>query len=104
MDYRPDAVDVTQLEITEGPARLALNGRFEHPANDFTSGNVQFKVDSSRIDLTRISNVQKLRQGLGGTVEIAASGAGALRATEPKLQLSNLNADLQATALVVDRR
>ena len=92
VSYTPQSIDLAQLEITSGPSRIALNARYDHPAGDMQRGSAQFNIESSRIDLMRIRNVQRLRPGLGGTLEINANGEGTVRAGSPRLLLSRLNA------------
>ena len=103
LTYLQNALELKQLEVTEGPARMTASGRFDHPANDFESGNVQFAIESSRIDLGRIRNAQKIRPGLGGTLQINAKGSGALRAKDPKIEIRMLDADVQAAGLTVQK-
>ncbi|MCU1325719.1 MAG: hypothetical protein JWN34_1089, partial [Bryobacterales bacterium] len=103
VDIAANAVDLKQLEITQGQAKIALTGRFDHPVNDFKTGNVRFNVESTVIDLARIRNAQKLRPGLGGRFHIAANGAGTVVNAEPKLVLRSLNADVAATGLTVQK-
>lgn len=104
VNYLAKSVEVSRFELLEGAARLDLSGRFDHPVNDFKSGSLQFKVDSTRIDLAKLRNVQKLRPGLGGSLQIAGDGTGTLRAGNSIPQFSTLNANVGATGLVVQGR
>ncbi len=97
--YLAQSVDVTQFQITAGPSHIDLNARYDHPAGNFQTGHLQFRVNSSRIDLARIKNLQERRAGLGGSLSIAANGATDLRAGEPRLMIRDLNADVKATNL-----
>jgi translocation and assembly module TamB len=56
-------------------------------------------VNSNRIELSRIKNVQKIRPGLGGVAQIAASGAAAVRQGSPNLLFRDLNADIGVTGV-----
>ncbi len=97
--YLDKSIDVPQLEIVAGPSRIDLTAKYDHPAGNLQAGDLQFKVNSSRIDLTRIRNVSKLRPGLGGTLQIAANGAATIRDTDPQILFRDLNADVKATGL-----
>ncbi len=99
--YQPTILQVGQAEIAAGPARIDLTGRFDHPQGRFEEGTVQFNVNSSNVNLARIQNVQSRRPGLGGTLDIKANGAVDLRASEPKVQLKDLNANLGARSVTV---
>jgi translocation and assembly module TamB len=90
--YRADSVNVPQFEIVAGSAHINLTARYNHPAGDLQRGSAQFSINSSPIDLTRIRNVQKVRPGMGGTVEISANGDAAVRPGTPRILLSSLNA------------
>src|SRR5262249_50028932 len=57
--YLAQSVDVPQFEVVSGSSRLDLTARYDHPANNLQAGDLQFKINSSRIDLARIRNIQK---------------------------------------------
>jgi translocation and assembly module TamB len=101
VNYLEKSVEVSRLEILQGSARLNLSGRFDHASNDLKSGNLQFKVDSTTIELSRLRNVQKLRPGIGGSVHVAVEGAATLRPETPNLRVTSLNADIGARNLVL---
>ena len=96
-------------KLSKAHRRSILTGRFDHPASNFDSGNVQFHVTSTPIDFTKIRNVQKLRPGLGGVLKLAANGAATLKAPpknakpgsfDPqRLLFSDLNADVSANGI-----
>ena len=102
VSYLAQRVDIPMLEVISGPSRIDLSGRFDHPAGDLKTGDVQFRVNSSRIELARIRNVQKLRPGLGGVFQISASGAAALQDGTP--QVRDLTADIGATGVSAQGR
>ena len=97
--YLAQSIDLPQLEVVSGPSRIDVTARFDHPAGNLQKGNVQFRVNSSRIDLARIRNAQKLRPGLGGVLQITANGAGSVQEKDPKVLFSSLNANVSATGL-----
>jgi translocation and assembly module TamB len=93
------SIDVSQLEIAAGASRLNLTAHFDHPAGNFRQGNMRFNITSSHIDLARIHNVQTFRSGLGGTLDLSANGAAAVREGTPPLLFSSLNAHIAATGI-----
>ncbi|MBV8818202.1 MAG: translocation/assembly module TamB domain-containing protein, partial [Acidobacteriaceae bacterium] len=99
VNYRENAIDVPQFQVLAGPSRIDLVARYDHPPGKFESGHLQFRVESSKLDLHRIRNVQKMRPGLGGTLQLTASGAGQVRASEPKILFSSLKANLAANGI-----
>ena len=101
--YLSNAVEVSSAEVAMGQERIDLSGRFDHPVNDFKSGSLQFKINSTRIDLAKIRNAQKLRPGLGGTLQLTANGAGSLRPGSTLPEFSTLSANLGLTNLSVQK-
>jgi translocation and assembly module TamB len=99
ISYLALKIDVPQLEITAGPSRIDLTASYEHPSGDLQTGKLQFKVDSSRVDLARIKSVQTRRPGLSGALQIAATGAAQIRQAEPRVLLETLNAQAKASGI-----
>jgi translocation and assembly module TamB len=97
--YLPQQIDVPLVEITAGPSRIELTARYDHPAHNLNSGDLQFKVNSSRLDLIRIRNIQKMRSGLGGVLQIAAAGTGKVQPGSPQILFRDLNADIAANGI-----
>ena len=97
--YLAQSVDVPQLEIVSGPSRLDLTARYDHPAGNRQAGNLQFKINSSRIDLARIRNIQRARPGLGGALQMTANGAATVREANPKVLFRDLNANVSASGI-----
>src|SRR5579884_1260310 len=99
ISYLATSVDVPQLEVVSGAARIDLAARYDHPEGDLQSGNLTFNVNSRGIDLAKIKNVQNARQGLGGTVQLSARGAATVQKGSPRVLFSDLNADLAARGI-----
>jgi translocation and assembly module TamB len=97
--YLAQSVDVPQLEIVSGSSRLDLTARYDHPTGNLQAGNLQFKINSSRIDLARIRNIQKARPGLGGALQMTANGAATVREANPKMLFRDLNANVSASGI-----
>jgi translocation and assembly module TamB len=99
VSYLAKSIDVKQLEIASGPARVNASGRFDHPEGNFETGNIQFSIGSSNVDLARIHNVQTRRPGLGGTVQIAASGKAEIRDANPSVVVQDLSTNIAASGI-----
>jgi len=97
--YLAQKIDIPQLEVASGPSRIDLTASYDHPAGDLQSGNLQFKVGSSRLDLARIKNLQTRRPGLSGALQIVAAGAAHIGQAEPRILLETLNAQIKASGI-----
>ncbi|HWE52191.1 MAG TPA: translocation/assembly module TamB domain-containing protein [Bryobacteraceae bacterium] len=97
--WRPDSVDLTELNVASGRSRIQGTARYDHPAGDFERGTAQFNIDSTRLDLTQIRWLRDARPGLSGTVEIAANGAGTVQPDSPWVLFNKLNAHVAATGI-----
>jgi translocation and assembly module TamB len=97
--YTAQRVDIPELQITAAQSRIDFTARYDHPAGDLNSGDLTFKLGSSRMDLTRIHNIQKVRPGLGGVLHIEAAGTAKVQTGTPQLLVRDLNADISATSI-----
>lgn len=97
--YLAKSVEVKQLEIAAGPARITATGRFDHAERNFEAGNVRFNITSSNVDLSRIHNLQTRRPGLGGTFQLSANGRAEIRDTNPRIAVQDLSANVAASGL-----
>lgn len=97
--YLAQSVEISRFEIVSGPSNINLSARYDHPAGNLQAGSLQFRVNSSRLELARIRNLQKVRSGLGGTLQLAANGAATVRETEPRVLFRDLNANVAATGI-----
>ena len=92
--YLPRSIDVSQFELVSGPSRIDLTARYEHPIGNLNAGDLQFRVNSGRINLARTRNVQEIRPGLGGTLQITAHGAASVAEGEPRVRIHDLNGNV----------
>ena len=97
--YASTTIDVPQLEIVSGPSRLELSARYDHAPRNLRAGDIQFRVEGSRLDLTRIRNVQTIRPGMRGTLQITANGAGTVSETSQHVAFRDLNVDVSAKGI-----
>jgi translocation and assembly module TamB len=85
-----------------GPARVLLSGAYEHAVNDWTNGRLNFKVATQGFVLETIENVQKLRPGVRGRVELEADGL--IQVRSARMFPETLDGDLSFRQLVVQGR
>jgi Uncharacterized protein conserved in bacteria len=97
--YLPQRIDVPMLEVVSGPSRLDATARYDHPAATLETGELQFRVNSNRLELARIRNLQNVRPGLSGILQIAAAGSAAVSKGTPQILFHDLNADIGATGI-----
>jgi translocation and assembly module TamB len=100
--YRAQSIDVEQLEAAAGPSRIDLTAKFAHPRGNLNAGTLQFHVNSANVDLARIRNVQMLRPGAGGRIQMAADISAEIRGSEPRVLLGDVKANLAAAQIVAD--
>ncbi len=101
--YLPNRIDLQQLQITAAGADIQMNARYDHPAGNLQTGSATFEINSSRLDLARIHNVQTRRPGLAGAVQLSAKGSGAIAsgnaAIGARLQIHDLDMNLAASGV-----
>jgi translocation and assembly module TamB len=107
LDYQPQSIDVSQLELASGPSRLDLTAHYDHAAGNLESGSLQFRVDTNSIDLGRVKTLVEDRPGLGGAIQVNLSGAaqlydGSLRSGEPRVLVRQVNGAIKATGLAIN--
>ncbi len=102
VNYLPQRIDVSRLEIASGPSRIDASGRFDHPVDNFRTGQAQFTLMGDHLDLGRSATVQRYRAGLGGQVDINASGSANVRNSIPEVLLTSLNAKISATGIAAE--
>jgi len=102
--YAANSVSIPQFEILSGQGQLDLTARYDHAPGNLQSGDFQFRVDSSRLDLAHIRNLQRVRPGLAGVLQIAASGAGTVKPAGARVAFRDLNADVSAKGIAAQGR
>jgi translocation and assembly module TamB len=101
-NYLPRSIDLAQLELVSGPSRIDLTAHYDHPVGNLESGNLQFHIDPSSINLARVKTITERYPGLSGAVQVDANGAAQIRPSEPRILISDLNGNVKATGLATD--
>jgi translocation and assembly module TamB len=101
--YLAQRIALSQFEITSGPSHIALSATLDHPSGKFDTGSAQFRIENSSVDLARVHNVQQMRPGLAGAVQLSADGSLTMVSTSPHILLTGLNANLAVSNLAVNR-
>ncbi len=102
VDYQPQSIDISELELVSGPSRLELGAHYDHPAGNLEAGDLQFHVNTNGIDLGRLKTLAEERPGLGGTLQMNASGAVQIRGAEPRILVRDLTGNIKSTNLALD--
>ena len=103
IQYGSQLIDVSQFQFQDGPNRIDASGSFAHPPNNFSQGQIRFRVQSSPLQLARIHAAGQLKPGLTGSLEVSADGDATLRPNAVPL-FSALMANVSARGLAVDRK
>jgi translocation and assembly module TamB len=85
---------------------LSASARYAHKDGDFHSGDVQVRLNSSDIDLSKIKQLAQLEPGVAGSLKLNVSIAGNVqdKAGQPPLLLTDANAEIAATSLQANGR
>ncbi len=104
LDSPNAGLQVADAQLNAGAKQINFKANFEHAPTDFENGKLAFEVSSNRLALAQLQTVQKYRPGITGNVQLNASGNAVMSQskTGAQFQLSNLNADVNASTLNVD--
>ena len=97
--YRPQDVDIQQLQIAAGPSHLDLTAHYTHPQDVWESGNFEIRVNDGRVDVARVKYLQSRWPALGGVLQISGDGRGQVQAAEPRFLVRDLNANIKASSI-----
>ena len=62
--YESRKASIEELDAALGGGQVSLSGEFDHPQDSLKSGNIQFHVSSSGVNLARLRTVQARQSGL----------------------------------------
>ena len=69
---------------------------------DQAPGNLQFHLDPTTIDLTRMKTLAEKLPGLTGTVHLNAAGTAQIRSSEPRVLVRDLSGNLTTSGLAMN--
>jgi translocation and assembly module TamB len=106
MHYSNTVVNIPSISLDVPAGSVTLNGSFTHPANDFNAGALRLNLNSTPIQLAKITHVRQERPDLAGTLRLAADLSANIREEHGSrtVLFSNLNADASANALRMNSR
>jgi translocation and assembly module TamB len=90
--FTATAVELSHGEARNGAARIALSGDYNHPASDWKDGSLRFEVATSGVDLAAVKHLRDFENGLGGRLDLKASGGAKI--VNGAVDLTSLNGEL----------
>ncbi len=104
--YSNVLVELDNAVLQMGPSRMNFSGSFSHPANDFSSGDLRVRAESTPIQLAQVAYAQQWKPGIGGTAQLFLDAAAKLQppGTAARVALSNLNARASLSGLRAGNR
>jgi translocation and assembly module TamB len=100
--FTATALELSNGEARQGAARVTLSGGYNHPASDWKDGSLRFDVATSGLDLAQLKHVQEFESGLGGRLDLKASGAAKI--VNGLVDLTSLNGQLSVRNAILDGR
>ncbi len=95
LQYSNTLLTVSSIDLRVPAGSVNLSGAFTHPANDFKTGALALKVNSTPIQVAKIVHVANAEPGINGTLRIAADLSARIlpAGATPALHFSSLNAN-----------
>lgn len=94
------ALELTNGEAQAGSVRITASGGYDHLAKDWKDGSVRFDIAGNQVSLAKIKRMQEYRDGVGGDVNVKASGTA--KVVNGVLTLASLNGQLAVRNIMVD--
>ncbi|MBV8843569.1 MAG: translocation/assembly module TamB domain-containing protein, partial [Bryobacterales bacterium] len=63
-------VAIPAMQLTSGTSRVDLNGAFQHPQNDFSTGTLHAHVSATQVTLSRVEPLHQRRPDLDGDIQL----------------------------------
>ena len=99
--FTSTALELSNGEARMGAARVTLSGGYNHPADDWKDGSLRFDVATTGgVDLAQLKRVQEFESGLGGRLDLKASGAAKI--VDGRVDLTSLNGQLAVRNAMLD--
>jgi translocation and assembly module TamB len=101
VNLQDQLITLAPLELVTDAGTVNVSANYRHPKDSFLVGNADVHVRTTTIELDRLQRVQQVTQGLGGTLQLTADAAAAIRNVngQSSVSVSNVNADMAARAL-----
>ncbi|MGD0435428.1 MAG: translocation/assembly module TamB domain-containing protein [Bryobacteraceae bacterium] len=100
--FSATALEVSSADLRGAAGRITASGVYNHTAHAWSDGSLRFDVAGSRLNLAQIKHVRDFREGLGGDVDLRASGAAKI--VNGVVDLTSLNGRVALRNALVDGR
>ncbi len=100
--FTTTALELSHGEARNGAGRITLSADYNHPASDWKDGSLRFDVATSGLDLSGIRRLQDFESGLGGRLDLKASGGAKI--VNGVVDLTSLNGELTVKNAALDGR
>ena len=100
--FSATALEVSNADLRGAAGRVTASGVYNHTAHAWSDGSLRFDVAGSRLNLAQIKHVRDFREGLGGDVDLRASGAAKI--VNGVVDLTSLNGRVALRNALVDGR
>jgi translocation and assembly module TamB len=100
MTVSANGVEISEGNIRVGPARIAVSGAYNHPAQDWKDGALRFDISTRALTLAQIQHIHDLESGLGGDVHVQANGSA--KVVKGTIDLTSLTGELTLRNAVLD--
>jgi translocation and assembly module TamB len=99
-------ISLSPLQVRSDAGALNAEGRFRHPRQSFTTGNIQLHVSSSTIQLANLTPLQQKSPGAAGAIQLNADASANLHETngQTAFDVTNVAADVSANSLRVQNQ
>lgn len=100
------SIALAPLEVEIGNARIDFTGSLHHPPGSFTTGQGQFQMKTTNLQLADLEWVRNQKRGIAGLIQLDASAAANITKPGGKMQvkISNVSANLSATGLQLENQ
>ncbi len=99
---------VADLTLTNGTLyddvvdRVHLTADYNRPPNTSEPASLQFRLDTTNIDLARAKTLTEKLPGLAGTLQLDAAGDVQIRSSEPRILVRNFSGNLKSSGLALN--
>jgi len=94
--YTSQLIEIESLQATSAAGSATLHGSFAHPADQFSSGNIQLHLASGDLRVDRIHALQLVKPGLGGALKASIDFSGDLKTINARSEI--IPSQVDATA------
>jgi translocation and assembly module TamB len=102
-NYSSDTIAVSRLSVNTPAGTVELSGSFSHPLGTFDNGRIDLRVNSTRVDLARVANVQRIHPGLSGGARLTADIAATMQTRDGHREIlmskGDVNGDVSGLAV-----